>query len=137
MASEYWAITDGASRGNPGHAAIGVLIYDSERQLVKKLHRYLGEYTNNIAEYSALIACLEEIVTLGGKRVTIHSDSELMVKQFNGAYRIKNEKLRRLCARAHQLVQENGLAVDLVHVPRSYTTEADSLANLALDLKGV
>lgn len=134
--SKYFAIIDGASRGNPGKAAIGVLIYDENKQLVKKFHRFLGEYTNNIAEYNALIACLEEVKELQGKEVDVFSDSELVVKQFNGQYRIKNEKLKRLYLEVNKLVQESQLQVSLTHVPRSKTKEADRLANLALDLEG-
>jgi len=133
--NKYYAVIDGASRGNPGKAAIGVLIYDEKKQIVKKVYRYLGEYTNNIAEYNALITCLEEVRNLGGGKVVIYSDSELIVKQFNGEYRIKNDQLKKLFITANKLAQESKIHVSLSHVPRSKTKEADRLANRALDLE--
>ncbi len=136
MTDKLRAVLDGASRGNPGHAAIGIVFYDTNKHLVKKVHRYLGECTNNVAEYSALIACLEEAIVLGAKEILIQSDSELMVKQFNGKYRIKNPNLRTLCSEAHDIIQRKDLKIFLVQVPRSQTKEADRLANFALDMQG-
>ncbi len=143
MKKRLQAVIDGASRGNPGHAAIGVLIYDENGELLMKYHRYLGECTNNVAEYQALINCLKTAVQLAasangladrGLIITIHSDSELLVKQFHGEYRIKNPQLRELAQQVQHLIEQHELEVDLVHVLRSETREADRLANIALNL---
>ncbi len=137
MENHYSAVIDGASRGNPGPSAIGVLIYDANGRPVKKIHRYLGNATNNIAEYQALLTCLEEVIKLGGKKVSIRSDSQLLVRQFTGEYRIKNANLQKMARAIHKLIDTHGLTVELIYVPRSETKEADQLANLALNLAGM
>ncbi|HHM24029.1 MAG TPA: ribonuclease HI family protein [Bacteroidetes bacterium] len=136
MPQSYTAVIDGASRGNPGPAAIGVLIYDADGNLVKKYHKFLGQATNNAAEYRALLSCLEEVAALGGKQVTIYSDSQLLVRQFNGEYRIKNKALKKLAEKVRNTIARHGLQVEMVHVPRSETKEADRLANISLNLAG-
>ena len=136
MTQAYTAVIDGACRGNPGPSAIGVLIYDAEGNLIRKFHRFLGKATNNIAEYQALLACLNEIAALGGKKVLVRSDSQLLVRQFNGQYRIRNGTLRELARAVQQIIDAHGLQVTLVHVPRKETAEADRLANISLNQAG-
>ncbi|MEW6661560.1 MAG: ribonuclease HI family protein [Bacillota bacterium] len=124
--------TDGASRGNPGDAGIGVLIMDIEGQVLLEIAEYLGQATNNIAEYTALIRGLEEGLRIGGTEVLVYCDSELMVKQLNGLYRVKNEGLIPLFRQVFQLRQKYR-KFTIVHVPREKNKRADQLANLGID----
>ena len=124
--------TDGAARGNPGPAGAGVRVESRDGAAIDELVEYLGEATNNVAEYRALLLGLERARTLGAKSVEVRSDSELLVRQMNGEYKVKNEGLRELVTRARAL--ERGFAsVVYVHVRREQNREADRLANLAID----
>jgi len=123
---------DGASRGNPGPAAIGATIKDENGNILARISRHIGITTNNQAEYRAIITALEKAVNLGAKQVVLKSDSELVVKQINGRYKIKNAALRPLYQRVVRLA---GRLEDLQvsYIPRTRNTEADALANKALD----
>ena len=124
--------TDGAARGNPGPAAIGVIFKDDTGHVVARISRRLGAATNNQAEYHAIIAALEKAISLGARQVLIKSDSELAVKQINGKYKIKNTALRPLYQKVVQLIGSlDSFSID--YVPREQNAEADSLANKALD----
>ncbi|MBI4188589.1 MAG: ribonuclease HI family protein [Chloroflexi bacterium] len=123
--------TDGASRGNPGPAAIGVLIRDEQGRLMATVSQAIGTATNNQAEYRAMIAALEKAIGLGVRQVEVYSDSELLVKQINGQYRVKNESLKSLYQRV-KLLQGQLDAFTLKYVPREQNREADRLANNAL-----
>ena len=121
---------DGASRGNPGQAAIGATIKDGEGRLLASLSQRIGRATNNQAEYRAVIAALKEAVRLGAAEADIYLDSELVVKQINGRYRVRNAALKPL------YLQVKGLAGSLKgfrisHIPRRQNAEADGLANRA------
>jgi len=123
---------DGASRGNPGPAAIGAVIKDEQGRLLARVSRRLGIMTNNQAEYRAIIAALEKAISLGARQVAVNSDSELVVRQINGRYRVKKTELKPL----HQQVKQlQGRLEDftITHVPRQQNREADRLANAALD----
>jgi ribonuclease HI len=123
---------DGAARGNPGPAAIGATIKDEQGKLMASISRRIGSTTNNQAEYRAIIAALEKAVSIGIKHVAINSDSELVVKQLNGRYRVKKSTLRPLYQKIVQLIGSlEGFTI--THVPRSRNVEADMLANKALD----
>lgn len=123
---------DGASRGNPGKAAIGVVILNADGHVIDGLKRYIGETTNNMAEYQALIEALTEGKRLGGKVVQIFSDSELMVRQINGVYKVKDSKLLDLYKEAKRLISGfTDFKID--HITRDKNSKADSLANEALD----
>jgi ribonuclease HI len=122
---------DGASRGNPGDAAYAVVI-DIPGQLRIEEAGVLGKETNNVAEYTALVKALEKAKHLGLKRLRIMSDSELLVKQVNGEYRVKNDDLRWLFNEAKGLM-ENFASVSLKHVRREENKRADELCNEALD----
>jgi ribonuclease HI len=122
---------DGASRGNPGDAAYAVVIHVPGREPVEEFGA-LGKETNNVAEYTALVRALERAKTLGLKRLHIHSDSELLVKQMSGEYRVKNEDLKWLFDEAKGLTREFQ-SVRLTHVPREQNKRADELCNQALD----
>jgi ribonuclease HI len=125
--------TDGASRGNPGAAAYAYVI-DRDGQPPIEEADCLGEMTNNQAEYTALVRALEHALELGANhRLLIHSDSELMVKQMNGEYRVKNEDLRDLYEQARDLRDRFQGGVTIRHVRRSQNKRADQLCNEALD----
>jgi ribonuclease HI len=125
--------TDGASRGNPGAAAFAYVIARDGQPLIEEAG-CLGTLTNNQAEYTALIKALEHALELGPEhRLIIHSDSELMVKQMNGAYRVKNEDLIGLYEQAQRLVRRFRGGVALRHVRRDQNSRADALCNEALD----
>ncbi len=125
--------TDGASRNNPGEAGAGVYIVQDNEPL-ERIARYLGQTTNNIAEYSAAIIGLEHAVRLGASRVNLLADSELMVKQLNGQYKVKNEGLKPLFLKAKELIAKIG-SVEVRHIRRELNKEADALANKAIDEK--
>ena len=122
---------DGASRGNPGEAAYAVVIDIPGRPAVEEAG-ILGKETNNVAEYTALVKALEKARHLGLRRLHIKSDSELLVKQVNGEYRVKNEDLRSLFNEAKGLIQ-GFESVSLQHVRREDNKRADELCNCALD----
>lgn len=123
---------DGAARGNPGPASYGVVIRDGSGELVAKLKKYIGRMTNNVAEYYGLIAALDYAETHGIRFLRIESDSELLVKQMQGQYKVKSDDLRPLFERAKKMSQAfESFRID--HVYREQNREADALANEALD----
>jgi ribonuclease HI len=125
--------TDGASRGNPGDAAYAYVIARDDETLIEEAG-CLGEMTNNQAEYTALVKALEHALELGPEnRVLVHSDSELMVNQMNGVYKVKNPDLRPLYEEARNLVKQFKRPVTIRHVRRGQNTRADELCNEALD----
>ena len=124
--------TDGASRGNPGPAAIGATIKDEQGRLITSISQRIGRATNNHAEYRAIITALEEAIRLGAKQVEINSDSELVVRQINGEYRVKKATLKPLYQRVKQL-QSLLDSSTITYIPRQQNIEADNLANIALD----
>lgn len=126
--------TDGGSRGNPGHAAYGFVVYNEAREKIFGEGGYLGINTNNYAEYFALIKALEKSVALGAKKVNIYMDSELIVRQMKGVYRIKQLHLQKLAGEVLRLLRAFN-DYNFTHVPRSQNKEADALVNQALDTK--
>ena len=103
---EWLLMVDGAARGNPGAAGCGAVILDENGAVVKELSRYLGHATNNVAEYEGLLMGLEALRELDKKRVRVQSDSQLLVRQLNGEYRVRNEKLRALFQKVVALLRE-------------------------------
>jgi ribonuclease HI len=130
---ELTIYTDGASRNNPGEAGAGVYILQDGRP-IEKIARYLGTTTNNVAEYTAAIIGLDHAVMRGALRVTLLADSELLVKQINGQYKVKNEGLKPLYAKVKELIAKIG-SVEVQYIPREQNKEADALANKAIDEK--
>lgn len=129
---EWLLMVDGAARGNPGEAGCGAVICDERGAVVKQLSRYLGRATNNVAEYEALLMGLEAMIKLGQKHIRVQSDSQLLVRQLNGEYRVKDEKLKRLFQKAIALLRQfEGYRI--VHVPRAENKPADRLANRGID----
>lgn len=126
------AFIDGGSRGNPGPAGFGVRIEDQEGGLVAEIRDAVGVATNNVAEYRGLLAALTHLVAHGYHVVRIRSDSELLVKQMRGEYRVKHPGLQPLYQEARGLVARFD-RVTFEHIRREANTEADRLANLAMD----
>ena len=123
--------TNGLSKGNPGTAAIGATIKDERGKILATISKRIGITTNNVAEYQALISALQKAIKLGGTQVVIRADSELMIRQLNGRYKIKSEGLKPLYIEVTQLLAKFE-AVSLKHIPRELNAEADKLANDSL-----
>ena len=131
-AATYRINIDGASRGNPGPASYGVLIRDARGEAVAKLKKYIGRFTNNVAEYYGLIAAMDYAQSHGARAIRVESDSELLVKQMRGLYKVKSADLQPLYERAQKMSKGfDSFRVD--HVYREQNREADALANEALD----
>src|SRR5580692_11247720 len=126
------AFSDGGARGNPGPSGYGVVIQDETGRKVAALSEYLGHQTNNFAEYQGLIAALEYAVAQDHKALKVISDSELMVRQIKGIYKVNNAALRDLHARAKELIAKLDW-FSIGHVLRGHNEEADRLANAAMD----
>jgi ribonuclease HI len=126
------AYIDGGARGNPGPSGYGVVIQDESGKKIAALSEYLGHQTNNFAEYQGLIAALEYAIQHGYKALKVVSDSELLVRQIKGIYKVKNPTLQDLHARARQLIRKLDW-FSIGHVLRGKNQEADRLANAAMD----
>jgi ribonuclease HI len=126
---------DGGSRGNPGPAGIGVTLTDLSAKPVYELGEFLGRCTNNVAEYTALLRGLAAAKAKGATKVIVRSDSELVVRQLNGQYKVKSPDLKPLYQKAISLMGEIG-EVKVHHVYREGNTRADKLANMAMDNEG-
>lgn len=123
---------DGGSRGNPGDAGFGVYVQRPDGSVVAELFGYIGRATNNVAEYQALIHALDYARRRGTRRLRLYSDSELVVKQMSGAYRVKHPDMLPLYRKASEL-RRGFESATLEHVRREQNREADRLANQALD----
>ncbi len=130
MKRELEIYIDGACSGNPGEAAIGVLVQENSKR-IKEISKTIGQGTNNIAEYSAFIAALKEAALLKADKIRIYTDSELLFKQSTGQYKIKNENLKLLFEEAKGLA-EKFKAVEIKQIPREQNSAADQLASKAL-----
>jgi len=129
---ELTAHVDGAARGNPGPAGIGIVLTDPQGAVVKEISEPLGRTTNNVAEYTALIRALEEARALGCSRIRVITDSELMARQLAGIYAVKAPHLKPLFVRAVQLLSQFDSA-SVSHTRRHLNTRADALSNLGAD----
>lgn len=125
--------TDGGARGNPGPAGIGVVIEDGKGTVLEEHAKFLGHTTNNQAEYQAVILGLQRAVALGAASVEVVADSELMVKQANGEYRVKNPELAKRYMELKNLEMQLGRRVKYRHVRREFNKHADALSNKAMD----
>jgi probable phosphoglycerate mutase len=128
----YTAHCDGGSRGNPGPAGYGAVIQDPQAQVVARLSEFLGRQTNNYAEYKGLLAVVAWALANGVRRLRVFSDSELMVRQMKGIYKVKNPGLRPLWEEAQRQSRQLD-AFDMRHTLRGGNKEADRLANAAMD----
>jgi ribonuclease HI len=132
VTAAYRANIDGGSRGNPGPAAYGVVMRDAKGDVVARLKKYIGRMTNNVAEYYGLIAALDYVQSQGVKALRIESDSELLVKQMRGQYKVRSPELQPLYERARKMAAAlESFRID--HVYREQNREADALANEAMD----
>ena len=129
---KYILYTDGAARGNPGPAGAGAYICTEEGDVIAEIAEYLGETTNNVAEYQGLIHGLKRLVELGAQDVEVRADSELMVKQLKGEYRVKHPNLIPLYRQAQGLLKKIPV-FRIKHVRRELNKDADRLSNLAID----
>ena len=127
------AFTDGASRGNPGEAGVGVVLKDELGKKISSVFGYVGTTTNNAAEYKAFIACLKLAAKTKCSRLVVHSDSELMVRQIKGEYKVKDEEIRKHFQQAFGLLENVPYEFEIVHIAREENKEADRLANLGID----
>jgi ribonuclease HI len=133
---KFFVWTDGGARGNPGPAGYGVVIKDEAGKNVAEIAEYLGETTNNQAEYWGLVTALEKVRDLAGSdevQVEVRMDSELIVKQMLGLYKVKNEGLKPFYWRIRELIIALGGQVTFTHIPRRENKEADALSNVAMD----
>ncbi len=122
---------DGGSRGNPGPAALGVVIKTTKGEIIEEIGEYLGEQTNNYAEYSAVITALNKLREMKVKSADFYLDSELAVRQLNGIYKVKNEGLKVLYSKVLEAIGE--MNITFTHVYREDNTEADAMVNQVLD----
>ncbi len=130
--TELVAFIDGASRGNPGPASYGVVMQDSQGNTLHTISQFLGRATNNVAEWSALVATLEYALSRNIRRLKIYCDSELVARQMQGRYRVQSPDLKPLFEKARKLAGQIG-QVSIQHIPREQNRQADLLANQALD----
>lgn len=124
--------SDGGARGNPGPAGTGAIIYNEDKQVVAEVSNFLGVATNNQAEYQALISALQKAVSLGAVEVACYLDSELVVRQLNREYKVKNKELAPLFLQVYNL-SLGFKKISFHHIPREQNKEADRLANEAMD----
>ncbi len=124
---------DGGSRGNPGPSGVGVVILDANGKRLKDVSKYIGEATNNIAEYSALLYGLEEALILRADEIVVNLDSELVAKQLTGDYRVKDPGLKPLFERAINMLK-SFKDFEIRHIEREKNKEADKLVNRAINL---
>jgi ribonuclease HI len=133
--------TDGASRGNPGHSGIGITVYDENNFIIKTYKEYIGEATNNQAEYKALVKSIEVIKKLieeneaGYNEIEFYSDSELMVNQVKFDYRVKEPDLALLNNKFHVLIKKLNKPYKIFNIERAKNKNSDRLANIAIDNK--
>jgi len=125
---------DGASRGNPGNAGIGIVIKDNKGKNIKEIKEYIGNnITNNVAEYTALLRLLNELIKMNIKKTIINLDSELIVKQIEGVYRAKDPIMKKFLSNIRKL-EENFEIIKYNLIPRQKNKQADKLANIAINL---
>ncbi|HZJ76871.1 MAG TPA: ribonuclease HI family protein [Oscillospiraceae bacterium] len=124
--------TDGGARGNPGIAGIGILIEDKDGNIIKEISQYIGEQTNNVAEYKALNRGLEAALDLGIKKIICYLDSELVVKQIKGEYKVKNERMISMYNMTVPLITKFD-SFKIIHIKRELNKKADKLVNVAID----
>jgi len=133
VSSKITLFVDGAARGNPGPAGIGVVILGQNNTKLKEYYKYIGNTTNNIAEYNALVYGLQEALSIGAKELLIKLDSELVAKQIKGEYKVKNKNIKPLFDQAIHMLNKFE-KIEVKHVDRKENKEADKLANKAINL---
>jgi len=130
-----YAYTDGASRGNPGESGIGVILRDEKGLILYSGGGYIGHATNNIAEYQALVVCLKKARETKCKKLIVHTDSQLLARQLQGKYRVKNINLQKYFLEVHRLIETAQFDFEIIHIERERNRDADQLANVGIDSK--
>ncbi len=125
--------TDGGSRGNPGPAWCGIFIADENENPLKKGYRYLGETTNNVAEYTAMQIGIEKCIEMGATEIDLRADSQLAIRQLSWEYKIKNEGLKAIYNEIQNILSAWWGKITYTHILREYNKEADRLSNVAMD----
>ena len=129
------AYIDGAARGNPGDAGIGIVFCNEKGDVIREVKEYIGTATNNVAEYKALIKALKVVIEeFTANELKIFTDSELVAKQISGHYKVKNKSLKELFSQVQQLLK-NFKKAEVIHIERNKNKHADKLANIAINLK--
>ncbi len=139
MAHKYETLTvytDGGARGNPGPAAIGVILFNEKGQVVAEVSKYIGQATNNVAEYLAVVYALQEALCRKARRVVIKTDSQLIARQITGKYKVKDQNLLKFRDLILHLFQGFD-KVEIHEIPREENNKADDLVNKAIDLKAL
>jgi ribonuclease HI len=131
------AYTDGASRGNPGESGVGIVLKDELGNIIASQYGYIGKTTNNVAEYTALAACLKLAQTTECSQLVVHSDSELMVRQLNGQYKVKDAGLKKHFRHIQNILGASPFQFKIRHIPREKNQEADELANRGIETKKI
>jgi len=129
------AYIDGSSFGNPGESGYGIVLKDEKGKVLDAIGRYIGETTNNVAEYRGLLGCLEMAKQRKAHSVIVYSDSQLVVNQMKGTYRIKKPHLRVLHSQALEAIQTGSIHFSIHHIPREKNRSADKLARRAIRLR--
>lgn len=130
---KFHLYTDGGSRGNPGPSGIGIIILGPDKKKIKESFKFIGHSTNNVAEYSALVSGLEEAIGLDVADILIYLDSELLVKQLSGEYKVKDPNMKVLFERSLGLLKKFE-TFEIKHIPREKNKDADRLVNKAINL---
>jgi len=130
---KLFIFSDGASRGNPGHSSVGVVLFDENNNIIKEISKYIGYATNNVAEYLAVIYGLQEALYLKAKQITLYLDSQLVSKQLKKEYKVKDQNIRLFYGVASNFLKYFSL-IDIKEIPRAKNKHADMLANKALDM---
>ncbi len=129
------AYIDGSSIGNPGEAGYGVVLFNEEGDVIREFGQYIGQATNNVAEYRGLLACLEWVQKCGSCSLIVHSDSQLLVNQMKGIYRVRKPHLATLHTEALNRIKKGHINLDIRYIPREKNRKADALARRAVLLK--
>lgn len=135
MTNKFTTYSDGGARGNPGPAGIGFVVYDAQEQEIVRFKKHIGDATNNQAEYQALLEAIKQVESLGGQELVSYLDSELVVRQLSGVYKIKEPGLQPLAAEILRHTSKFK-KIHFEHVPREKNKLADQLVNEALDEAG-
>jgi ribonuclease HI len=125
--------SDGGARGNPGPAGLGVYICTPDDTPVERRFKYLGETTNNIAEYLGAFLGLERAIALGATEIELRADSKLVIEQLKGNYKVKNPRLKEIHSQITALISQTSATITFRHIPREKNKEADRLSNIAMD----
>lgn len=122
------AYVDGASSGNPGNSGLGIVLQDKDGNVIDMRSEYLGKGTNNRAEYLALMKAVELAAQNGATELEVRSDSQLVVRQMTGLYKIKNKEIQKIVIKIRDVIRQKGIKFSIVHIPRELNKIADSLA---------